>query len=1110
MKGRFSTADIIVIIQELKRFLTMRVINVYDIDNKTYLIRVGKPDEKTVILLESGIRLHSTEFDWPKNPAPSGFSMKLRKHLKGRRLESVAQLGVDRIVDLQFGSGEAAYHVILELYDRGNMVLTDHEYTILTLLRPRTDTTQDVKFAVREKYPVDCSKTHQPPTEERIMEFMKTGKDGDVLKKLLIPNLDYGPAIIDHVLLGAGFPENVKFGKGFSLDADFPRLMSAIHEAEDLLKKFMAKPCKGYIIKKKDKKPNPQPGEEEDIWLYEEFHPYLYRQHSKMAISEFERFDQAVDEFFSKIESQRLDLKIIQQEKTILKKLEHVKKDNEKRIEGLQKEQETDILRGQLIEMNLALVDQAILIVNSAVANQIDWTEIWNLVKEAQLTGDNVANAIKALKLDSNQITLLLHDPFATTDTGTDHLKPMRVDIDLGISAYANSKKYFDKRRQAAKKEQKTVEASKKALKSAERKTKQTLKDVATAASINKTRKTFWFEKFLWFISSENYLVIGGRDQQQNEIIVKRYMRPGDLYVHADLHGASSCVIKNPGGNPVPPKTLNEAGTMAICNSAAWDSKVVTSAWWVYHDQVSKTAPSGEYLTTGSFMIRGKKNFLPPSYLIYGFGFMFKLEDGSIERHKGERRVKVADDDAASVTDSAAASVPESDDIDDMDINISDGSSSEEDDEVEEQSLVTSGGIASSNPSQNTDDVDWGDHGDSLQISERNISDEDEAQADSEIAADRMPTSKEMSEAKVNSAVTVGEEPVKDEGQGFEFPDTSINLLHVKGDKYELHRQWSTASTNSDKPDTFFLGDGMPVTLGEKISSKSGKLSAKQRRDLKKLKKGQTNNKSQSDEEDRVTKDADGVTADVDSDSTDTFKSDNASCGQAGQPKRGQRAKLKKIKEKYADQDEEERRLRMKILASAGPQKDDKKGKGKKGKGQDYPKQQKLNQGPKSLAQKNQVQKKPEDCEQLADLGVAEELDKMTVNEPGEEVVSAATIKQDLDSDGEKDEESNTGNDEAVLNSLTGIPLPEDEIMFAVPVCAPYSALLNYKFKVKLMPGSGKKGKAVKTALNMFVHEKTASAREKDLLKIQKDVDLARNIPGKVKVAAPNIHKHKK
>ena len=39
-------------------------------------------------------------------------------------------------------------------------------------------------------------------------------------------------------------------------------------------------------------------------------------------------------------------------------------------------------------------------------------------------------------------------------------------------------------------------------------------------------------------------------------------------------------------GEPVPPKTLNEAGTMAICNSAAWDARVVTSAWWVYHHQV--------------------------------------------------------------------------------------------------------------------------------------------------------------------------------------------------------------------------------------------------------------------------------------------------------------------------------------------------------------------------------------------------------------------------------------------------------------------------------------------------------------------------------------------
>lgn len=50
-----------------------------------------------------------------------------------------------------------------------------------------------------------------------------------------------------------------------------------------------------------------------------------------------------------------------------------------------------------------------------------------------------------------------------------------------------------------------------------------------TVAAISHIRKVHWFEKFNWFISSENYLVISGRDAQQNEMIVKRYMSKGDL-----------------------------------------------------------------------------------------------------------------------------------------------------------------------------------------------------------------------------------------------------------------------------------------------------------------------------------------------------------------------------------------------------------------------------------------------------------------------------------------------------------------------------------------------------------------------------------------------------
>ena len=65
----------------------------------------------------------------------------------------------------------------------------------------------------------------------------------------------------------------------------------------------------------------------------------------------------------------------------------------------------------------------------------------------------------------------------------------------------------------------------------------------------------------------------------------------------------------------------------------------MTSAWWVEAHQVSKTAPSGEYLTKGSFIIRGKKNFLPPNPLVMGLGIFFLLEESCISRHLGERTV---------------------------------------------------------------------------------------------------------------------------------------------------------------------------------------------------------------------------------------------------------------------------------------------------------------------------------------------------------------------------------------------------------------------------------------------------------------------------------------
>ena len=127
---------------------------------------------------------------------------------------------------------------------------------------------------------------------------------------------------------------------------------------------------------------------------------------------------------------------------------------------------------------------------------------------------------------------------------------------------------------------------------------------------------------------------IGGKDASQNEMLYRRYLRKGDIYCHADLKGAPCVIIKNNPSTPdapIPPATLSQAGSLSVCSSDAWDSKAGMGAWWVTADQVSKSAPTGEFLPMGSFMVRGTKNFLPPAQLLLGLGIAFKINKAAAD-----------------------------------------------------------------------------------------------------------------------------------------------------------------------------------------------------------------------------------------------------------------------------------------------------------------------------------------------------------------------------------------------------------------------------------------------------------------------------------------------
>ena len=78
--------------------------------------------------------------------------------------------------------------------------------------------------------------------------------------------------------------------------------------------------------------------------------------------------------------------------------------------------------------------------------------------------------------------------------------------------------------------------------------------------------KKLWYHRFRWFITSDGVVVLGGRDASQNEELVKKYMGGQDLFVHADVHGASVVIVKG--------KTehMDEVAQFAASYSGSWRS----------------------------------------------------------------------------------------------------------------------------------------------------------------------------------------------------------------------------------------------------------------------------------------------------------------------------------------------------------------------------------------------------------------------------------------------------------------------------------------------------------------------------------------------------------
>lgn len=1019
--------------------------------------------------------------------------------MRTRRVTSITQVGTDRILEFQFSDGQ--YRLFLEFYAGGNIVLTDKELAIICLLRIVPEGPDQEELRVGLNYSLDDRQNyHGVPalTRQRLVDALQKAVDKgendlpaqkkksrknqeDTVRKALSVSLsEFPPMLIDHAMRLNNFSADIRPQNVLESDSVLEELMHTLTVAQGIIKHITSfQVCKGFIIAKALK---PSPSEVETSWVaerkklvYEDFHPFRPKQSeddSEIHILEFEDFNKAVDEFFSSVESQKLESRLNEREENAKKKLYTARQDHDKRLEGLQQAQQLNVRKAEAIETSLQNVQEATAAINGLIAQGMDWAEMARLIEMEQAKQSPVAEMIKLpLKLYENTVTLLL--PHAVFDAEGDYESNetssdvsmsdedgptnssksravddrLAVDIDLGLSPWSNARQYYDQKKTAAVKEEKTIQSSARALKSTERKINADLKKGLKQEKevMRPVRKQLWFEKFFYFISSEGYLVLGGRDAQQNEILYKRHLKKGDIYVHADLYGAASIVIKNKARiveSPVPPSTLSQAGTLAVATSSVWSAKAVMSAWWVRADQVSKTAPTGEYLSIGNFTVNGQKNFLPPAQLLLGFGVMFQVSEGSKARHLIHRVVE----------DGTSGAEPC--------LSVARCGSNAKNEKGTSQSAGPTHMLEGAQKALNMDDADTYIDSENDEPSQERSDVESEAKisngSDDDLANDAKGILRNRNEDSGNEGVkTAGSEAeVLQDRRSFVRASSNPLLSHaVEIDIFSQESEVRSADEKLSRTGAQgeqLRGNGLdhsPSSQVEQSSELSAShevtsvrhLSARERRLLRQTRRPQCSAMDhQAEPTPTLQSNYDEYTSNPSSLNKRLSLMTKPHTDSQALPARGKHGKRNKMQTKYASQDEEERLLALQVLGSAA--------------GQQKAADDAESRAIKEVELAAQEERRRKQQALAAEKGKeAEEIRKINMREGFEPL---------------NDEDIESHDD---LNAFVGTVLPGDEILDALVVCGPWDAIgSRCKWKAKLQPGTTKKGKAVREILNAW------------------------------------------
>lgn len=595
-----SNVDIYRIVKELnEEIIGTRIDKSYQPTYDTIRIKLRKAGEgRKDLVMQAGVRIHLTDYPQPNPTIPPNFPMLLRKHLSGGTITSIKQHNFDRIIEITVQKN-VEYTLIVELFSKGNVILLDEHRNIISPLKHRKWQDRKVTSHEEYKYPPEKGININDTNPDEIKDVLKSS-DADVTRTIAMNGLGglYAEEIISYTNI-----QKTKLAKDLT-DEEIVELDNAIKE---LFNRIENEPNPQIIIEKEDNSKN------------KDLVPINLNKYKEYESKPFDNFNIAADEFYSKkivndIKSQEEDAWSKR-----IGKFEKRLNMQEESLEGFYKTIDETQHKGDTIYAHYNEI-QGILDVIANARLKYSWKEIGSIIKKSKKEG-NIPELSMIESVDKMGVLSLKLDDVV-------------VQIDSNIGIPESAEKYYNKGKKAKRKingVKEAIENTKKEIAKLESKKEIAIEELKEKQKPKEKRELKWYEKIRWFISRDGYLVIGGRDANSNEQVVKKYSKNNDIYLHCDIHGAPSTIVQNNSDDEIPESTLYDAACFASSYSSAWSEGFSSyDSYWVTLDQVSKTPQSGEFLKKGSFVIRGRKNFIRNVPVLIAIGIVEYDDDKRI------------------------------------------------------------------------------------------------------------------------------------------------------------------------------------------------------------------------------------------------------------------------------------------------------------------------------------------------------------------------------------------------------------------------------------------------------------------------------------------------